>query len=51
MSIDTDDLEVRKKKIKDVLEEAHRHRIELAKKTGVTRSSAEIIRCDRDHGH
>ncbi len=51
MSTDTADLEARKKKIKAILEEVTKNRIELAKKTGMTRSSAEIIRWDRDHGH
>ena len=43
--------EVKIKKLKKALEEADKFRNELAKKTGLTASSAEIIREDRDHGH
>jgi hypothetical protein len=41
----------RQKKIKAALDNATRFRNELAKKTGMTASSADIIREDRDHGH
>jgi len=43
--------EVKIKKLKKTLEEVDKFRNELAKKTGITASSAEIIREDRDHGH
>jgi hypothetical protein len=43
--------EVKKKKLKKKIEEINKFRNELAKKTGITASSAEIIREDRDHGH
>lgn len=42
---------VKDKKLKKALADATRFRKELGKKTGVTQSSAEIIREDRDHGH
>lgn len=42
---------VKKQKIKQALEEANKFREELQKKTGLTPSSAEFIREDRDHGH
>jgi hypothetical protein len=38
-------------KLKQVIQETNKFRIELAKKTGITTSSAEIIREDRDHRH
>jgi hypothetical protein len=43
--------EVKKKKLKKTMEEVNKFRNELGKKTGVTASSADIIREDRDHGH
>jgi len=42
---------VKKEKLKQVMREVNAFRKELGKKTGVTASSAEIIREDRDHGH
>ena len=42
---------VKDKKIKKALADATRFRNELSKKTGVTASSAELIREDRNHGH
>jgi len=42
---------VKRKKLKQALAEADRFREELYKKIGNTRSAAEIIREDRDHGH
>ncbi len=33
------------------MKETEKFRIELGKKTGITSSSADIIREDRDHGH
>ena len=42
---------VKMKKVKKALEEADEFRRNLQKKTGLTASSAEIIREDRDHGH
>jgi len=43
--------EVKIRKLKKTLEKVDKFRTELGKKTGVTVSSAEIIRDDRDHGH
>ena len=43
--------EVKRRKLKKTLEEVTKFREELGKKTGLTLSSAEIIREDRDHGH
>jgi len=42
---------VKAEKLKRVLKETEKFRIELEKKTGITTSSADIIREDRDHGH
>jgi hypothetical protein len=42
---------VKKKKLKQALEEATRYREELYKKTGNTRPGVDTIREDRDHGH
>lgn len=42
---------IKAEKLKRVLKETEKFRVELAKKTGVTASSADIIREDRDHGH
>ncbi len=42
---------VKVEKLKRVLKETEKFSIELEKKTGVTASSADIIREDRDHGH
>ena len=42
---------VKKKKLKQALEDATRFRHELYKKTGNTTPAADIIREDRDHGH
>ena len=43
--------EVKRKKIQKTLEKVDKFRNELGKKTGVTVSSAELIREDREHGH
>jgi hypothetical protein len=43
--------QVKRKKIEKTLAELDVFRTELGKKTGITRSGAEIIREDRDHGH
>jgi hypothetical protein len=43
--------EVKKKKLKKKIEEVNKFREELGKKTGLTASSAEIIREDRYHVH
>jgi predicted transcriptional regulator len=42
---------VKAEKLKRVMKEIDTFRIELSKKTGITASSADIIREDRDHGH
>jgi len=42
---------VKAEKLKRLLKERDTFRIELGKKTGITASSAEIIREDRDHHH
>ena len=42
---------VKIKKSKKALEEADEFRNNLQKKTGLTSSSAEFIRGDREHGH
>lgn len=42
---------VKRKKLKKALDDAEQLRNELYKKIGMTTSSAEIIREDRDHGH
>jgi hypothetical protein len=42
---------VKAEKLKQVLKETEKFRIKLAEKTGITESSADIIREDRDHGH
>jgi hypothetical protein len=42
---------VKAEKLKLVMKEIDTFRIELGKKTGITVSSADIIREDRDHGH
>jgi len=42
---------VKAEKLKRVMKEVDAFRNELSKKTGVTESSADIIRKDRDHGH
>lgn len=43
--------QVKRKKLEKVLEKVDKFRNELGKQTGITRSSAEIVREDRDHGH
>jgi len=43
--------QVKRKKIEKTLQKVDKFRNELGKKTGITQSSAEIIREDRDHGH
>ena len=42
---------VKAEKLKNLMKEIDTFRSELAKKTGTTASSADIIREDRDHGH
>jgi phage gp16-like protein len=42
---------VKIKKLKKALDEADEFRNNLQKKTGLTSSSAEFIREDREHGH
>jgi hypothetical protein len=42
---------VKAEKLKRVMIEIDAFRTELGKKTGITESSADIIREDRDHGH
>ena len=42
---------VKAKKLKQVIKETDAFRNELSKKTGITKSSTDIIREDRDHGH
>lgn len=42
---------VKAKKLKQVIKETDALRNELSKKTGITKSSADIIREDRDRGH
>jgi len=42
---------VKAEKLKRILKETEKFRIELEKKTGITTSSADIIREDRNHGH
>ena len=42
---------VKAQKIKQLMKEIDAFRNELGKKTGVTASSADSIRADRDHGH
>jgi hypothetical protein len=42
---------VKAEKLKRVMREIDVFRNELGKKTGLTASSADIIREDRDHGH
>lgn len=43
--------DVKKRKLKKTLEKVDKFRKELGKKTGVTASSAELIREDREHVH
>jgi hypothetical protein len=42
---------VKVEKLKQVTKEINAFRNQLGKKTGITKSSADIIREDRDHGH
>ena len=42
---------VKAKKLKKTMKEIDAFRSELGKKTGTTKSSVELIREDRDHGH
>jgi hypothetical protein len=42
---------VKRKKLKQVMKQVDRFRNELSKKAGVTKSSADIIREDREHAH
>ena len=45
------EIKVKQEKLKQVMKETEAFRAELGKKTGLTASSADIIRKDRDHGH
>ncbi len=42
---------VKAEKLKQVIKEIDAFRNELGKKTGITKSSEDIIREDRDYGH
>jgi len=42
---------VKTEKLKRIMKDVDAFRNELGKKTGITRSSADIIREDRDFGH
>jgi len=42
---------VKAEKLKKMLKETDAFRAELARKTGLTKSSSDIIREDRDRGH
>ena len=42
---------VKAEKLKQVMKEIDEFRNKLGKKTGITESSADIIREDREHGH
>ncbi len=42
---------VKSEKLRRVMKETETFRIKIGKKTGITASSADIIREDRDHGH
>jgi hypothetical protein len=42
---------VKRKKLKQLMQEVDGFRNDLSKKTGMTASSAEIIRDDREHAH
>jgi ribosome-associated translation inhibitor RaiA len=42
---------VKAERLKQVIKEVNAFRSELNKKTGITESSVELIREDRDHGH
>jgi phage gp16-like protein len=42
---------VKAEKLKLVMKEVEAYRAELSKKTGITASSADTIREDRNHGH
>jgi DNA-binding XRE family transcriptional regulator len=42
---------VKKEKLKQAMKEVDKFRNDLGKKVGVTASSADIIREDRDHAH
>jgi len=42
---------VKAARLKQVMKEIDSFRIELSKKRGITESSTDIIREDRDHGH
>ena len=42
---------VKTEKLKRAIKEVNLFRNELGKRTGITTSSADIIREDRDHGH
>ena len=44
------ELEVKRKKVEKALEEAEKYRKDLAKKIGLTASSAELIQENREHG-
>lgn len=42
---------IKKEKLKKKMEEIDKFRDELGKRTGITASSVDIIREDREHGH
>ena len=45
------EIKVKQEKLKQVMKETEAFRVELGKKTGLTASSADIIRKYRDQGH
>ena len=42
---------VKAEKLKRVMKEINEFRNQMGKKTGITESSADVIREDREHGH
>jgi hypothetical protein len=42
---------VKRKKLKQMIKEVDKFRNELGKRTGMTASSTDIIRLDREHAH
>jgi len=42
---------VKKKKLRKVVKDVDRFRNKLGERTGMTASSADIVREDREHGH
>ena len=47
----SDEIKMQSKVLKKKLKDANKFRNELGKKTGVTASSADLIREDREHTH